>query len=147
MVSVYQLKPAFQGWLRPVTRRLAAARVSANQVTLAALALSLIAGIAIALFPEMRWPLLLLPLVLLARMALNAIDGMLAREHDMKTRLGAERAGRRVLRCGFVSAAGAGARRRRAVDRRFNLAGGHRRNERCDRRADRRLQALRRPYG
>lgn len=89
MISVYQLKPAFQACLRPVTRWLAAAGVSANQVTLAALVLSVIAGIAIALFPEARWPLLLLPLVLLTRMALNAIDGMLAREHDMKTRLGA----------------------------------------------------------
>ena len=33
--------------------------------------------------------LLLLPGVLFLRMALNAIDGMLAREHGMKTRLGA----------------------------------------------------------
>ena len=29
---------------------------------------------------------MLLPVVLFARMALNAIDGMLAREHDMKSR-------------------------------------------------------------
>ena len=89
MISVYQLKPAFQGCLRPVTRWFAAVGVSANQVTLAALALSVIAGTAIALFPDARWPLLLLPVTLLARMALNAIDGMLACEHDMKTRLGA----------------------------------------------------------
>ena len=34
-------------------------------------------------------PLILLPLVLLIRMALNAIDGMLAREHDQKSDLGA----------------------------------------------------------
>jgi len=33
--------------------------------------------------------LLLLPAVLFARMALNAIDGMLAREHNQKTALGA----------------------------------------------------------
>ena len=36
-----------------------------------------------------RVVLLLVPAVLFVRMALNAIDGMLAREHDMKSRLGA----------------------------------------------------------
>ena len=38
---------------------------------------------------ESRWPLILIPITLLIRMALNAIDGMLAREHNMKTPLGA----------------------------------------------------------
>jgi CDP-diacylglycerol--glycerol-3-phosphate 3-phosphatidyltransferase len=43
----------------------------------------------LAAFPHQRAVLLLVPLVLFIRMALNAIDGMLAREHDMKSRLGA----------------------------------------------------------
>ena len=89
MASVYDLKPRFQGLLRPLSNRLAAAGVSANQVTLSALLLSLLTGALIALFPEQRWPLLLVPLVMFVRMALNAIDGMLAREHDMATPLGA----------------------------------------------------------
>ncbi len=87
MISVYQLKPAFQGLLRPLVSGLALRGVSANQVTLAALFLSCIQGLAMVLWSG--WPLLLLPLVLLLRMGLNAIDGMLAREHDMKTPLGA----------------------------------------------------------
>lgn len=41
------------------------------------------------LLPGSSWPWLLLPLVLLVRMALNAIDGMLAREHGQKSKLGA----------------------------------------------------------
>jgi CDP-diacylglycerol--glycerol-3-phosphate 3-phosphatidyltransferase len=89
MPSIYQLKPAFQNLLRPLTRGLAAADVTANQVTLVALALSCFAGAVIAWRPLNRELLLLLPLTLLCRMALNAIDGMLAREHDMKSRLGA----------------------------------------------------------
>lgn len=89
MPSVYDLKPAFQGLLRPLVRGLARAGVTANQVTLAAMLLSLATGAAIALAPERTGLLLLLPLVLFLRMALNAIDGMLAREHDQKTRLGA----------------------------------------------------------
>ncbi|HXO20651.1 MAG TPA: CDP-alcohol phosphatidyltransferase family protein [Thermoanaerobaculia bacterium] len=88
MPSVYDLKPAFQRLLRPLCRALAGAGVTANQVTAAAAVLSLAAGACIAWKPDARWPLLLLPPVLLARMALNAIDGMLAREHGMKSALG-----------------------------------------------------------
>ena len=88
-MSVYDLKPKFQNLLRPVCRRMAAAGVTANQVTLLALALSLLTGGLIVGFDGVRWTLLLVPVALFVRMALNAIDGMLAREHDMKTPLGA----------------------------------------------------------
>ncbi len=89
MASVYELKPAFQNLLRPLVGRLAAARVTANQVTVAAMLLSCATGIAILLATDSPAALLLLPAVLFLRMALNAIDGMLAREHGQKTRLGA----------------------------------------------------------
>jgi CDP-diacylglycerol--glycerol-3-phosphate 3-phosphatidyltransferase len=87
--SIYDLKPAFQGLLRPLCDRLAAAGITPNQVTLAALLLSLANGVALTLYATEAWPLLLLPAVLLVRMALNALDGMLAREHGMQSRLGA----------------------------------------------------------
>jgi len=87
--SVYDLKPRFQALLRPGVGALARAGATANQVTAAAALLSLAAGATIALLPDRRWPLLLLPLVLLLRMALNAVDGMLAREFGQKSRLGA----------------------------------------------------------
>ncbi|HHI76240.1 MAG TPA: CDP-alcohol phosphatidyltransferase family protein [Gammaproteobacteria bacterium] len=89
MATIYDLKPAFQNLLRPLVGRLAAAGVTANQVTLAALALSLLTAAGLAAWPASRVMLLLVPLVLFLRMALNAIDGMLAREYDMKTPLGA----------------------------------------------------------
>ncbi len=88
MATIYDLKPAFQNLLRPLVGRLAAAGVTANQVTLAALALSLLTAAGLAAWPASR-VMLLVPLVLFLRMALNAIDGMLAREYDMKTPLGA----------------------------------------------------------
>ncbi len=88
MASIYGLKPAFQNLLRPIVRALARGGVTANQVTLFALALSLATGAAIAWWRTPR-VLLLLPAVLLLRMALNAMDGMLAREHNQKTPLGA----------------------------------------------------------
>lgn len=89
MASIYDIKPAFQNLLRPITRALFTAGVTANQVTLAAALLSIAVGACIALFPTARWPLLVLPGFLFARMALNAIDGLLAREHAQKSRLGA----------------------------------------------------------
>lgn len=89
MPSIYDLKPAFQGLLRPIVRGVAKSGVTANQMTTAAMGLSIAAGAVIALLPDQPAWLLLLPIVLFLRMALNAIDGMLAREHNQKSRLGA----------------------------------------------------------
>lgn len=88
MATIYDIKPAFQARLRPLADSLAAAGVTANQVTLTAAALSIAAGGMIAAYPGSRWVFWLLPLVLFVRMALNAIDGMLAREHGQASKLG-----------------------------------------------------------
>jgi phosphatidylglycerophosphate synthase len=66
-----------------------ASRSTANAVTAAALVLSLAHGAWLALMPTSRWPLLLLPVTLFVRMALNAIDGMMAREHGQASAAGA----------------------------------------------------------
>ena len=88
MASVYDLKPKFQNLLRPLVRLLAARGITANQVTLFAALWSLGHGLLIAFNPDNRLWFLLLPVTLFARMALNAVDGMLAREHNQKSRLG-----------------------------------------------------------
>lgn len=89
MPSIYDLKPAFQNILRPLCRYLAQKGVTANQVTIAAVLLSLGMGAIMAWQPQVMWIWLGLPILLLVRMALNAIDGMLAREYNMQTPLGA----------------------------------------------------------
>jgi CDP-diacylglycerol--glycerol-3-phosphate 3-phosphatidyltransferase len=89
MASIYALKPGFQKLLRPSVRRLAEKGVAANQVTIAAMLLSLLGGFILLLFAPRPRILLILPVLLLLRMALNAIDGMLAREHAQASRLGA----------------------------------------------------------
>ena len=89
MASIYDIKPAFQNLLRPLTRSLAADGVTANQVTILAAIFSIAVGACIFWQPLARWPLLVLPAFLFVRMALNAIDGMLAREHGQKSPLGA----------------------------------------------------------
>jgi phosphatidylglycerophosphate synthase len=87
-MTLYDIKPKFQALLRPGLKRLYEKGVTANQVTLTALLGSLLLGIILALFPH---PILfiVLPVFLFLRMALNAIDGMLAREFNQKSRLGA----------------------------------------------------------
>jgi CDP-diacylglycerol--glycerol-3-phosphate 3-phosphatidyltransferase len=89
LATIYDLKPAFQNLLRRPAGALARAGVTANQVTLAALLTSAAAGLLLLAFPTDRRVLALVPVVLFLRMALNAIDGMLARDHGMKSKLGA----------------------------------------------------------
>ena len=89
MPSIYQIKPRFQALLRPLVKALAAAGGTANQVTVGAAVMSIAAGIVLTFDGAKPWVWLLLPVVLFLRMALNAIDGMLAREHGQKSPLGA----------------------------------------------------------
>jgi CDP-diacylglycerol--glycerol-3-phosphate 3-phosphatidyltransferase len=89
LVSVYDLKPKFQNLLRPLCTSLARADITANQVTISAAVISVALGAAIWVTGGARWTLWLVPAVLFVRMALNAIDGMLAREFNQKSALGA----------------------------------------------------------
>ena len=89
MISIYQLKPRFQALLRPIVGRLAAAGVTANQVTLAAMLISLALGLGLFLNTANSSAFLLLPLWMFLRMAFNAVDGMLSREFGQQSPLGA----------------------------------------------------------
>ncbi len=71
MISIYQLKPRFQALLRPIVSRLAGAGVTANQVTLAAMCVSIALGIWLFLHPDKSAAFLLLPLWMFLRMAFN----------------------------------------------------------------------------
>ena len=88
MLSLYALKPGFQALLRPIVRTLAQVDVTANAVTLGSLVMCACYGALLAMTSS-KVVLLFLPAVLLLRMALNAIDGMLAREHAKASILGA----------------------------------------------------------
>lgn len=89
MISVYQLKPKFQSLLRPLVNKLFNAGVTANQVTIAACVGSLVIALVVGLLVSHAWVFWLVPLWMFVRMALNAIDGMLAREFNQKSGLGA----------------------------------------------------------
>ena len=88
MISVYQLKPKFQALLQPLLLRLRKWGVSPNLLTFLGILLSLAMGI-YALYGDRTIALILMPIVLLLRMALNALDGMMARQYNLQSKMGA----------------------------------------------------------
>lgn len=88
MISIYELKPKFQQLLMPIVDKLRAVGMTPNQITVGALVLSIITGAIIALNDNNRWIFLLMPIVMFVRMALNAIDGIMAKKYNMKSNLG-----------------------------------------------------------
>jgi len=88
-MSLYALKPRFQALLRPLVGTLYRLGVTANQVTAGTCIVSLALGVWLTLHVGHHSLFLLLPVWFLLRMALNAVDGMLAREHGQASKLGA----------------------------------------------------------
>jgi CDP-diacylglycerol--glycerol-3-phosphate 3-phosphatidyltransferase len=85
MPTLYDLKPGFQQLLRPLVARCAAIGITPNQITVATTVVSVALGAALAMLHR-GW--ILLPIFLFVRMALNAMDGMLAREYKLQSRIG-----------------------------------------------------------
>lgn len=88
MISVYQLKPRFQALLQPVLRQLRNWGFTPNSLTIIAFLLSLAMG-CYSYYGERHIALILVPACLLLRMALNALDGMMARQFNLQSKLGA----------------------------------------------------------
>jgi len=87
MISLYKIKPKFQQLLRPILRSMHQMGITANAITWMAIVLSLIVG-ALFWWKPSGIMLVVLPLSLLLRMALNALDGMMAREYNMQSKQG-----------------------------------------------------------
>ena len=87
--TTYDLKPAFQRTLLPMMGRLRQAGVTPNALTWMAIALSGGLGYAFVLGLEQRAWFFVVTAGLLLRMALNALDGMMARRFDMTSKAGA----------------------------------------------------------
>lgn len=62
--------------------------ITANQITMSACILSVIIGVLFWFADYNKWFFLALPIGLLLRMALNALDGMMARHYNQITRKG-----------------------------------------------------------
>jgi len=88
MISIYKIKPAFQKLLTPILKGLHKMGVTANQITWSSIFLSLLIGIAFWYAGLYKILFLALPVGLLIRMALNALDGMMARTYNQQTKKG-----------------------------------------------------------
>lgn len=88
MISVYKLKPKFQQLLTPVLLFFHKNKITANQITISSILLSVIIGLLFWNADISKWFFLSLPVGLLLRMALNALDGMMARKFNQTSKLG-----------------------------------------------------------
>ncbi|RXM40313.1 CDP-alcohol phosphatidyltransferase family protein [Chryseobacterium sp. CH21] len=88
MISVYKLKPKFQQLLTPVLLFFHRNNITANQITISSILLSVVIGILFWNADISKWFFLSLPIGLLLRMALNALDGMMARKFNQTSKLG-----------------------------------------------------------
>ncbi|PTK13873.1 hypothetical protein BUZ90_12850 [Mammaliicoccus sciuri] len=87
-MSIYEIKPKFQQLLMPIVDWMRKIGMTPNQVTILALVLSIVTGIILSIFHENKWIYILMPIVMFVRMALNAIDGVMAKKYQMKSHLG-----------------------------------------------------------
>ncbi|MCL1934707.1 MAG: CDP-alcohol phosphatidyltransferase family protein [Candidatus Azobacteroides sp.] len=88
MISIYNIKPEFQKLLQPVLPVLHKAGFTANQITGISLLLSLVIGILFWFAGDYPVFFLALPIGLFLRMALNALDGMMARTYHQQSKQG-----------------------------------------------------------
>ena len=77
-MSIYSIKPAFQKRLVSTRDALVKQHVTADSLTALALLLSVLGGLLLILSSRSRWLLLVIPFLAMGRIALNALDGMVA---------------------------------------------------------------------
>ena len=87
MISVYNIKPKFQQLIKPLMEFMHRKKFTPNHVTLLALFGSILTGIYVYLNDGWGY-LVVVPVYLFIRMALNAIDGMMARAYNEQSPLG-----------------------------------------------------------
>lgn len=88
MISVYKIKPQFQKILLPILSFFYKKNITANEITISACILSLLIAVLFWFADYNRLFLLALPIGLLIRMALNALDGMMARKYNQTSKKG-----------------------------------------------------------
>ena len=88
MISVYKLKPKFQKLLQPILLFLRRVGISPNHITVFTIFFSLMIGYVLFLGIEDSFWFLIVALGLLLRMMFNALDGMMAKQFKLESKLG-----------------------------------------------------------
>lgn len=89
MITIYDIKPKFQQLLRPIVKILYNLGATPNHVTLFTCLATI--SYSVFLYLNINNPIVWfgLPIFLFFRMALNAIDGIMAKEFNMQSNIGA----------------------------------------------------------
>ena len=110
-MDLYATKGAVNARLVPLVDRLAAAGVTPDQVTLAAIPVAIVAGACLLASPDVPVLLLVVPLLVVVRIVLNLIDGNMARRTgrihargELYNEVGRPARGHRLPRAGGVPA-------------------------------------------
>lgn len=87
-ISIYKLKTKFQNLLMPICEKLVKLKVTPNQITIITVLLNVLFAGIIYKFSNLNYLFLTVPVFLFLRMALNALDGMIANKFNQKTKIG-----------------------------------------------------------
>ena len=87
-ISIYKLKTKFQNLLMPICEKLVKLKITPNQITVTTVLLNIIFAGIIYKFSNYNFLYLIVPVFLFLRMALNALDGMIANKFNQKTKIG-----------------------------------------------------------
>ena len=88
MISVYKIKPRFQKLLLPLLMFLRKMGVAPNHITVFSIIFSFLLGYLLLNAAENNLFYLLVAFGLLLRMALNALDGMMAKKYNLQSKSG-----------------------------------------------------------
>ena len=88
MISIYKLKPKFQKLLQPLLLLFKKIGVSPNHITVFTIFFSLLIGYILFLAIDNSFWFIIVALGLLIRMMLNALDGMMANQFNLQSKLG-----------------------------------------------------------
>tara|TARA_B100000902_G_scaffold208214_1_gene198245 strand:- start:10718 stop:11314 length:597 start_codon:yes stop_codon:yes gene_type:complete len=88
MISIYHIKPKFQKLLQPIVVKLRGMNVTPNMITLFSIFFSIMISYFLWISHVNSIFYLFVSFGLLIRMALNAIDGMMARQYHLQSKTG-----------------------------------------------------------
>ena len=83
-MGIYSIKPKFQRFLSPIKNLFIRYKIHPTTINILALIVSITGGISLFLSDRYVWLLIYIPFMAFIRTALNALDGMVARELKVK---------------------------------------------------------------
>ena len=87
-MGIYAIKPLFQKSLQPVFNLFVKYKINPDTINILAFFMSALAGLSLLFATQFHWLFLAVPVLVLFRIAFNALDGMVARALNLSSRIG-----------------------------------------------------------